>query len=285
MTELPTLMEMLKAGVHFGHQNSRWHPKMQPYLFGLRNGVHIINLESTQEQLAKALEYVKTLSSKGKVILFVGIKRQAQPVIKAAAESCGMPYSTERWIGGLLTNFSEVKQRLKKYNTLKQEVASGEVEKYTKKEQLDIKKDIANMDRYLGGLANIDRLPDAMFVADMRISKTAVAEAERMGVPIVGVCDSNVNPEKADYVIPANDDAVNSIKLIADLLAEAVNEGKAIWEKNKLAIDKEVKKAAVARPEISEEKMAGKSSLVKAVAKKAAPKTAERRPMKVSESI
>ena len=244
MSNIPSLLEMLKAGAHFGHQLSKWHPKMKPFLYGSRNGVHVINLERTQEELAKALEYVKDLASKGKTVLFIGTKRQAQAPVKAAAESCGMPFLTERWIGGLLTNFSESKDRLKKYRILKEQVATGEIEKYTKKEQVELKKKLANLDKYLNGLVNMERMPDALYIADMRVAKTAVAEANRVNVPIVGVCDSNVNPDKAAYVIPANDDAVNSIKMIADLIAVAVNEGKAEWEKNKAA---EVKKVEVVK--------------------------------------
>jgi len=246
MSNIPSLLEMLKVGAHFGHQHSRWHPKMKSYIYGSRNGVHVIDLERTQADLEKALAYVKDLASKGKVILFVGTKRQAQAPIKAAAESCGMPFLTERWIGGLLTNFSEAKDRLKKYRTLKDQVATGEIEKYTKKEQVELKKKLVKMDKYLNGLVNMDRLPDALYVTDMRVAKTAVAEANRMHIPIVGVCDTNVNPEKAEFVIPANDDAVNSIKMMADLVAESVNEGKVEFEKNKAA---EVKKVEVVKVE------------------------------------
>lgn len=244
MSNLPSLLEMLKAGVHFGHQKSRWHPKMEKYIFGARNSVHIIDLEKTLVALEKALAYVKNLSAEGKVILFVGTKRQARALVKAAAESCGAPYLVERWIGGLLTNFEEVRRRLRKYHAMKDEVASGEVEKYTKKEQVKIKKELAKMDRYLLGLSNLEKMPDAVYLADLRVEKTAAAEAERKEVPLVAVCDSNVNPDKVDYPIPANDDAVNSIKMIAELMAEAVKEGKAEFEKKKAAMPKEQPKEA-----------------------------------------
>lgn len=246
MPKLPSLVDMLKAGAHFGHQKSRWHPKMEQYIFGVRNGVHVIDLEKTLVELDKTLNYAKTLAAKGKVILFVGTKRQARASVQAAAQSCGMPFLTERWIGGLLTNFDEVKRRIKKYLNLKQQFATGEIERYTKKEQITLKKQLEKMDRYLIGLQAMDRLPDALYIADMRVEKTALAEALRTGVPVVGVCDTNVNPEKAVYVIPANDDAVNSIKMMADLMAAAVNEGKVDYEKNKVIIAKEeaAKKAA-----------------------------------------
>jgi len=283
MTQLPSLMDMLKAGMHFGHQKSRWHPKMKPFIFGVRNGIHILDLEKTSEELQKALNYVKVLVSQGKTILFVGTKRQAQVLVKAAAESCGMPFLTERWIGGLLTNFDETKQRIKKYKSLKQQIASGEIEKYTKKEQLDIVKSVAKMDKYLAGLTNLEKMPDAMYIVDMRVSKTAVNEGLRTNVPIIGICDTNVNPDQADYVIPANDDAVNSIKLISNLIAEAVNEGKADWEKNKITMEKDFKKTEVKAPFSEEKNLAGKSSLVKAAASKTAKK--ERRAMTKEASL
>lgn len=274
MTQIPSLMDMLKAGMHFGHQGSKWHPKMKQYIFGMRGGVHIIDLERTTEELEKALVYAKNLAVNGKSILFVGIKRQAREITKAAAEDCGMPYLTERWIGGLLTNFDVAKQRLKKYNTLKQQIASGEIEKYTKKEQIEFKKTLEKMDKYLIGLAKVERLPEALFISDMRISKTAVAEAKRMNIPIIGVCDTNVNPENATYVIPANDDAVNSIKMISNLLASAIKEGKVDWEKSKAVMDKENIKKMPGR--VEQANLAGKSSLVKAVAQKTATTTTRR---------
>lgn len=246
MANIPSLLEMLKAGVHFGHQKSRWHPKMAPYLFGVRNGVHVIDLEKTVEALESVLEHVKTLASKGKVILFVGTKRQARSIIKAAAENCGMPFLTERWIGGLLTNFDEFKRRMKKYKSLKEMVETGEIEKYTKKEQVSIKKEIEKMDKYLAGLIDLEKIPDALYIADLRVEKTALTEAQRVNVPMIAACDSNVDPTKVEYPIPANDDAVNSIKMIADLVAEAVKEGKALYEKNKAEgkVEKKVEKTA-----------------------------------------
>lgn len=236
MSKLPTLLEMLKAGAHFGHQKSRWHPKMEQYLFGSRNGVHIIDLEKSLVEMEKAYEYVKSLAANGKLILFVGTKRQSREIIKEAADNCGMPYATERWVGGLLTNFEEVKKRIKKYLQMKEEVKTGEVEKYTKKEQIEFKKELEKMEVYLSGLVKLEKIPEAVYIADMRIEKTAIAEATKTGVKIVGVCDSNVNPEKADHIIPCNDDAVNAIRILANLMAEAVNEGKKEWENKKAEV-------------------------------------------------
>lgn len=241
MSKLPSLVEMLKAGVHFGHQGSRWHPKMQPYIFGSRNGVHVIDLEKTQEELEKTLNYLKTLASQGKVVLFVGTKRQARELVKSAAEACGMQYVIERWIGGLLTNFEEFKRRLKKYKSLKEQIVSGEIMKYTKKEQSTLKKKLEKMDKYLSGLVMLEKLPDVLYIADLRVEKTAVTEARKVGVPIAAVCDTNVDPTKATYIIPANDDAVNSIKMMADLVAQAINTGKQEFEKSKVEMKEDKK--------------------------------------------
>lgn len=239
MLKMPTLVDMLKAGVHFGHQSSRWHPKMEPYIFGIRNGVHIINLEKTEEELAKTLEYLRSLTREGKTVLFVGTKRQAREIVQSAAEKCGMPYLVERWIGGLLTNFDECKRRLKKYKSLKEQFETREIEKYTKKEQTALKKQVEKMDKYLKGLVSLEKLPDAIYIADLRIEKTAVTEARKIHVPIVAVCDTNVDPTKATYVIPANDDAVNSIKMITELVSDAVSEGKKEFEAKKQVVVKE----------------------------------------------
>ena len=247
MVKLPTLLEMLKAGVHFGHQTSKWHPKMKEYIFGARNGVHIMDLERTSVELEKTLNYVKTLASSGKVILFVGTKQQSRVIIKKAAQACGMPYLTERWIGGMLTNFSEVKKRLKRYHELEGYFASGEIEKYSKKEQLMLKKDLEKMNRYLTGIADLKEMPDALYIADLRYEKTAVAEANRMAVPIVAVTDSNVNPNKASYIIPGNDDAVNSIKMMADLISASVSEGCQEWEKKQAQLP-QLKKVDAGQP-------------------------------------
>ena len=255
MTKIPELLAMLKAGVHFGHQKSRRHPKMAPYIFTQRNGVHVFDLEATQAELEKTLESVKNLAAQGKVVLFVGTKKQAKETVKEAAKSCGMPYLVERWIGGLLTNFPEVKKRLRKYEELKELFKSGEAERYTKKEQLVLKKKMEKMEKYLEGLVGIEKMPDALYVASVHAEKTAITEASRTGTEIVGVCDTNCNPSKVDYLIPANDDAVNSIKMMAELVAAAVAEGKAEWEKKKSEMPKPTRqvKKVVRNSEVKEE--------------------------------
>ncbi len=233
MKNIPTLLEMLQAGVHFGHQVSRWHPKMKPYLFTERNGVHVINLEMTAEKVKEAMAVVTEMVANGKVIVFVTTKPQGKEVVRAAAIDCGMPYLVERWVGGLLTNFTEIKKLIKKYNMLKTQQANGELERYTKKEQLEIAKSLTKMDITLAGLATLEKMPDALFIASVQREKTAVTEAVSMRVPIIGICDSNANPDKVDHIIPANDDAVNAITMIVGLMAEAVKEGKKEAEKRK----------------------------------------------------
>ena len=223
---------MLKAGVHFGHQVSRWHPKMAPYIFTNRSGIHVIDLEKTQEKLEETLAAVKKMAVDGKTILFVTTKPQAREIVKKAALACDSPYLVGRWVGGLLTNFPEIKKSIKKYVSLKEQQASGELERYTKKEQLRIAKQLEKMELTLGGLSKITKIPDVIFVSAMQREKTAVTEANRTGVEIVGICDTNANPIKADFIIPANDDAVNSITMMVDLVSDAVKAGKAMAEKN-----------------------------------------------------
>lgn len=244
--KIPTLLEMLQAGVHFGHGVSRWHPKMKPYIFTQRNGVHILNLEETQKKLEQTLQEVKKMAAEGKQILFITTKPQAREIVKKAALDCNMPYLIDRWIGGLLTNFPEIKKLLKKYISLKEQEESGALEKYTKKEQLKIRKELEKMDATLLGLVSIQKIPDAIFIPALQREKTAVTEANRMNVPVIGVCDTNANPEKADYIIPANDDAIKSITMIVGLVADAIKEGREEYEKkvaqNKIKEDKPTKK-------------------------------------------
>lgn len=231
----PSILEMLQSGVHFGHKDSRWHPKMKPYIFTERNRVHIINLEETEKQLKSVLPAITAMVAEGKKILFVSTKPQAREIVKAAAIDCGMPYLTERWLGGMLTNFSEIKKLIRRYVEMKEKQTKGELGHYTKKEQLEISKDLEKKDGYLAGLASLTRMPDALFIPSMQREKTAVTEANRMGIEIIGVCDTNANPLKATYVIPANDDAVKSIQLMVGLVAEAVKEGNIEFEKRNAA--------------------------------------------------
>lgn len=227
MVKIPSVLEMLQAGAHFGHKVSKRHPKMAPFIFASRNDVHVIDLEKTSEKLKESLEAIKKMAAEGKVILFASTKPQAREIVRQAAIDCGMPYLVDRWLGGLITNFSEIKKLINKYNKMKEEQKTGEWEKYTKKEQLVFSKQLIKMDLILSGLATLTKLPDVVFLPAIQREKTAVLEANRMGVAVVGIADTNANPDKADYFIPANDDSVNSIRLMVGLVAEAVKEGKA----------------------------------------------------------
>jgi small subunit ribosomal protein S2 len=233
MPKLPTLVEMLESGVHFGHRTSKWHPNMKKHIFGAKNGIHIINLEATQKALEEAMAFCKQITMRGGTVLFVGTKKQAAPIIERLANDAKMPFITKRWLGGTLTNFSVIAQMLKKYKDLKRKQEKGELGKYTKLEQLKFNEQIAVLDEKVGGIQDMNRIPEAIFIADIHKDNTALAEATRRGVKIVAVCDTNVNPLKVDYPIPANDDAVKSIELIVGAIASACKEGKAEWESNR----------------------------------------------------
>jgi len=226
MSKIPSLEEMLKSGVHFGHQKSKWHPKMKPYIFTDKNGVHIINLEETQKLLEKAIAFVTETVSRGGTVLFLGTKKQARNIVKDAALSCGAPFIVSRWLGGTMTNSNSVLGLVRKYRKLKEENATGGFEKYTKKERLQLQREIIKLDEVVGGIEKVDRIPDALFIVDIKAEKTAVAEANRKGVPIVAFVDTNVNPDLVQYPIPANDDATNSIRLIVNTMAAAIKEAK-----------------------------------------------------------
>lgn len=226
MTKIPSLEEMLNAGMHFGHSTSKWHPKMAPYIFTSKRGVHIIDLTKTQQMLENALEFMKKLSSEKKVILFVGTKKQVKIPMEEMAKEVGMPYVTEKWPGGALTNFSIFKKSIKKYQDLLQEREQGKLEKYTKKEQIEFEKLINKLEVKVKGLVNLNKMPDALFVWDIKKEKIAVSEARKKNIPIVAICDTNVNPNMVNYPIPANDDATKTINLTLDLIKQSIQEGK-----------------------------------------------------------
>lgn len=233
MTQLPTLVELLQSGAHFGHQTSKWHPKMKKYIFGSRNGIHIINLEETQKALEAAMGFARKTVMRGGMILFVGTKKQAAPAVEAAAKSCSMPYVTKRWLGGTLTNFASMAALIRKFKEMKRRQEKGEFGKYTKFEQMKFVEQIRQLDEKVGGIQELTRIPDAIFILDIRKDKTALQEAARRGIKIIAVCDSNVNPTDVDYPIPANDDAVKAIDLFAKLMAETIKEGREDWEKGR----------------------------------------------------
>ena len=228
MSKIPTIEQMLKAGMHFGHRKSKWHPKMEPFIFDARNGVHIIDLIKSKKMLEEAIDFIKKLTADNKIIMFVGSKAQAKKVIKNTAKECGMPYVHEKWMGGCLTNFLVIKKVIKKYNDLTRDKIAGKLEKYTKKERVDIDKDLAKLKLKVGGLTDLTRLPDALFVWDINEEKTAVTEAKKKNIPIIAVCDTNVNPKDINYIIPANDDATKTIKLILNTVKDAVIEARKI---------------------------------------------------------
>lgn len=226
---VPSLLEMLKAGVHFGHLSSRWHPKMAPFIFTSRSGIHIINLEVTRQQMETALHVVSDTVAAGGTILYVGTKRQAQSIVKSRAESVGMPYVHERWIGGLLTNFSIIKKMLARHAELGRLLSEGGMEHLTKKERLEREREFKRLEGVIGGISKLEKIPDIIYMIDLKREKTALREARKAGVPIVALCDTNVNPEMVNYPIAANDDAVGSLELITDLITEAVKEG--LWRR------------------------------------------------------
>jgi small subunit ribosomal protein S2 len=238
---MPSIVEMLQAGVHFGHQTSRWHPKMKDFIFGSRGGIHIVDLEKTQSMLPDALAFVRSVAARGGTVLFVGTKRQAQPIVEKYAKECGMPHVTRRWLGGTLTNFSQLKNTLRRLRTLKDQREKGELKKYTKKEQIILDREIDEMEQKVGGIQMLEKPPEAIFVVDIRTEKTAVDEANVTGTKVVAVCDTNVNPTGVDHVIPANDDAVKSIELMARLVSEAVQEGAV--EARRAALQKQAEQA------------------------------------------
>ena len=222
----PSLEEMLKAGMHFGHRTSKWHPKMAPFIFGQRGGIHIIDLRKTQELLDEALAFITKMVAENKTVLLVGTKDQVKENLAALAIELDVPYVKNRWVGGTLTNFVIIKRLVKHYTDLKEKKETGKLVKYTKKEQMDFDKEIKKLDSRIGGLSNLKKLPDVMFIWDIKHEKTALTEARKKGVPVIAVCDTNVNPEGVKYIIPANDDAIKTIKLLLSLIAEAIREGK-----------------------------------------------------------
>lgn len=225
------LEELLEAGSHFGHQSKRWNPKMKPYLYSVRGGVHIFDLVKTAEGLASAYDYVREMVSKGGTIVFVGTKRQAHEIVREEAKKAGAFHVAERWLGGTITNWGQISKRIKLLEEMKEKQEKGEYDKYTKKENVLISRKVAKLERFLGGLVGLKKIPDAIFVIDVVREVAAVKEARMKGVKVVAIVDSNADPNLVDYVIPANDDAVRSIKLIVSKIGEAVVEGKMLAEK------------------------------------------------------
>mgnify|MGYP000159137629 CR=1 FL=1 len=221
-----SMKQLLEAGVHFGHQTRRWNPKMATYIFTERNGIYIIDLQKTVKKLEEAYFFVRDMEASGKSILFVGTKKQAQDAIKEEAERCGQFYVNARWLGGMLTNFKTMRTRIARLNQLQKMQADGTFDLLPKKEVIKLQLEIAKLEKYLGGVKEMKELPGALFVVDSRKEKNAIAEARKLGIPIVAIVDTNCDPDEIDYVIPGNDDAIRAIKLISQTMANAVLEGK-----------------------------------------------------------
>ncbi|EGV52389.1 SSU ribosomal protein S2P [endosymbiont of Ridgeia piscesae] len=223
-----SMRQMLEAGVHFGHQTRYWNPKMSPYIFGHRNKIHIVNLEKTLPLYNDAMNYIGSLSANGGKILFVGTKRAARDAVREEAQRCGMPFVNHRWLGGMLTNFKTIKQSIKRLKELEAMFEDGSVEqRFNKKEGLGLKREMEKLDRSIGGIKDMGGLPDAMFVIDVGNENIAVAEARKLGIPVVGVVDTNNDPDDIDYVIPGNDDAIRAVQLFVQGASAAVLEGRA----------------------------------------------------------
>ena len=220
-----TMRQLLEAGVHFGHHTRRWNPKMEPYIFGKRNNIHIINLEKTVPMLHEALDAVQSIAKNGGKFLFVGTKRSASDLIAQAATNCGQYYVNHRWLGGMLTNWETVSKSIKKLKDLEERISSGEINSLTKKERLNIERQKEKLDLTLGGIKNMNGIPDALFIIDTNKETIAVLEANNLNVPVIAICDTNTNPSGVDYPIPGNDDALRAISLYCDLVAASVLKG------------------------------------------------------------
>lgn len=261
-----TMRQMLEAGVHFGHQTRYWNPKMAPYIFGERNKIHIINLEKTQPLFEEAMNFLGKLASNGGKIMFVGTKRSARDAIQEEAVRCKQPYVNHRWLGGMLTNFQTIRQSIKRLKDLESMAEDGSFSRLTKKEVLVLQREREKLERSLGGIKDMNRLPDALFVIDVGYERIAVSEANKLGIPVVAVVDTNNSPDGVDYVIPGNDDAMRAIQLYVSAAADAILEGHAAAG-SRVAAEAEVEEVVEAAPK--------KRSAPK---KKAAPKPAAEKP-------
>ena len=247
-----TMKELLEAGVHFGHQVRRWNPKMKEYIFGERNGIYIIDLQKTQKMFREAIQFMTNMiaEDRGKTVLFVGTKRQAQDAVREEAERSGMFYVNQRWLGGLLTNFQTVQKSIKRLKDLDVMQTDGRYEKLTKKERIKLDRERLGLEKVLSGIKQMNRLPDAVFIIDVRKEEIAVAEANKLGIPVIAVVDTNCSPEGVDYVIPGNDDALRAVRLFASRIADAVLEGQQMLTEGGATAD-EAATEATGQPEVA----------------------------------
>ncbi len=251
-----SMRELLEAGVHFGHQTQRWNPKMRPYIFTERNGIHIVDLRMTVSQADRAYELVKEATTKGGTILFVGTKKQAQDAVRKAAEACDMPYVNHRWLGGMLTNFQTIHRRIMYMRELERMDTSGEMEALPKKERLRLRREMAKLQATLGGVRDMHKTPEVVFIIDINEEHIAVSEAARLKIPIIALVDTNCDPDLIDLVIPGNDDAIRAAYLLSNSMAEAAATGRELFQatkKDKEASKKPAKAAVAARDEASKE--------------------------------
>jgi small subunit ribosomal protein S2 len=254
-----SMKQLLEAGVHFGHQTRRWNPKMRRFIFGERNGIYIVDLHQTLDRIDGAYRFVRETVANGGIVLFVGTKKQAQEPIENAANGCGMPYVNFRWLGGMLTNFQTVHSRVAKLREFQRQVDSGEVDLMSKKEGLKVRRDLAKLERNLGGIKNLEKLPSVVFIIDTKKEHIAVTEANRLRIPVVAVVDTNCDPDIIDYVIPGNDDAIRSAQLMCRVIADAVTEGREIARRRGArpgTRSEEVAPAAPAKPQRTPEEQA-----------------------------
>jgi small subunit ribosomal protein S2 len=253
LENIVTMKQLLEVGVHFGHQSRRWNPKMKKYIYTEKNGIYIIDLQQTLQLLIEAYEHVRHVVSNDGIVLFVGTKKQIQDIIESNAKECGMPYVRNRWLGGTLTNFRTVSSRTKRISEIEEMEKSGVFEKLPKKEVLQIKKEYEKLLYNIGGIRNMTRLPDLLYIIDPHKEEIAIEEARKLGIPIVAITDTNCDPDKIDFIIPGNDDAIRSCSLITSIISDAVKKGK----EEKVKIDKspEVKEAKVLEQEQSEDEL------------------------------
>lgn len=253
-----SMKQLLEAGVHFGHQTRRWNPKMAEYIFQARNGIHIIDLQKSSKKLDEAYDFLKNQAEEGKTVLFVGTKKQAQECAKEAAEKCGMYYVNQRWLGGTLTNFKTIRNRIKRLTDIEKMQEDGTFEVLPKKEVILLKKEMEKLEKNLGGIKEMTEIPGVMFVVDPNKEKIAILEARKLGIPVIGLVDTNCNPEDVDYAIPGNDDAIRAVKLIMDVMANAVIEGRQ-GESMEQEVDEQEQMAEDAKPESIEEVVAAEA--------------------------
>ena len=272
-----TMKELLEAGVHFGHQTKRWNPKMRPYIFGERNGIYIIDLQKTLRLFKEATQFITELASQGKIFLFVGTKRQAQDAVVEESARCGMFFVNQRWLGGLLTNYETIQKSIRRLKDLEAMKEDGRYELLTKKEVMRLERQRLSLDKNLSGIKDMPRLPDALFVIDSRKEEIAVAEARRLKIPIIGIVDTNCDPDRIDYVIPGNDDALRAIRLFTSRVADAILEGQAMAAKKDVA-------EATAPAEASSQEAPASEAKVAAPAAEAAPAPVETPPAVAEEA-